>query len=167
MIVLFNIAPATLQDIASLIVIIGVISTAYSLKLTRATLSYGRILAAIDPSDSDHNITGILDAIRPPWSTIFSVSAYTLLVAVSIGVGYQEHWILGVLALALAVFVSNLITEVMPDVNGGHYTRVIQHSMLKRYANYVRDGDTTRATAMASLIGKTGINPDDVTDKLI
>lgn len=45
----------------------------------------------------------------------------------------------------------------LPKGHGRHYLKLIVISMGRRYANWVRSGDSVRAAAMASLIRKMGL----------
>jgi hypothetical protein len=130
----------------------------YSLAFSGATLIIGRSI-----SDSGSS-TGFQNAITPPWSTNLAIASY----AASIGaVGYglwQLGWLAGmgiVVAYCFLVAVNQAL--LLPKPGSGHIRRLIIHSMITRYADFVKLGDTVRAAAMAALLEKLDVPvPDEL-----
>ena len=135
-------------------VVVAAVSLAYNARFSGATLSFGRAL-----SDTSSG-TGYQDAVTPPWQTKFVLIVYGLVLAVlalswyGFGVGRA---IATLLVLILGSFVAYFL---VPKQDSNHFRRLIIVSMSRRYADYVRDGDSVRADAMKMLLRKAGIDPD-------
>lgn len=102
--------------------------------------------------------TGFQDAITPPWKALFAVSTY-LGCAVAIGcMWWRLGWAAALGGVAIILVGAKIAQLILPKPTGTHYRRLIIHSMISRYADYSRDGDGTRANAMANLLTKAGID---------
>ena len=125
----------------------------YSMRMTQATLSFGRELANTDVG------TGLQDAITPPWATNIAMLAYACILA-SVGIiWWQFGWGQGLGALALVLVGGGIVGAVLPDADSPHFRGLIQRSMISRYADFVRDADQMRAQAMGDLLTRAGIEP--------
>lgn len=129
-----------------------VVALAYVLRFSEATLSLGREL-----SDADSQ-TGFQDAITPPWQTKVAFAVYASCIFV-IGVAWESRgWMYGVGALAAILLGAMVIRRFLPHPDSEHFRKIILASMSSRYANYVRDGDLTRASAMKLLLDRAGFD---------
>lgn len=127
------------------------IAFAYSMRFTQATLSFGRHLAGTTSG------TGLQDAITPPWQTNLSMFSY-IGVAVAIGaIWWQLGWGPGLGAVVFILVGGGVVGAMLPEKDSPHFTQLIQRSMIARYANYARDGDTMRAQAMKELLIRADI----------
>jgi hypothetical protein len=127
----------------------------YSMRMTQATLSYGREIMNTNEG------TGVQDAITPPWATNISMLAYACLLA-SVGIiWWQFGWGEGLGALALVVIGGGIVGAMLPDANSPHFRGLIQRSMVSRYADFARGGDQMRADAMGDLLHRAGIDPGE------
>ncbi len=123
----------------------------YSLAFNGATLAIGKTI-----SDTD-SPTGFQDAVTPPWSTNLALVSYAMSIGV-VGYGwYQYGWLTGI-GLTVAFFLVVVINKVvlLPKSESDHFKRLILHSMMNRYADFIKSGDSMRASAMAALLEKLG-----------
>lgn len=130
------------------------ILTAYSLRFCEATLLVGRGLA-----DSDSN-AGYQDAISPPWQTNLALMAYTGTLAVLVAIWWQNGFGACFVGLILVIIGVGITQAILPKADSSHFERLILRSMVKRYADFVRDGDEGRAEAMRFLLQKSGLEPE-------
>ena len=124
---------------------------AYALSLNGATLFIGKSVS------STNSATGFQDAITPPWSTKVAILAYLVSIVV-IGYGwYLNSWIVAII-ITLSFFVLVAINKnvIIPKSDSEYFKRIIMNSMMQRYANCVKSGDSVRATAVAMLLAKLG-----------
>ena len=127
---------------------------AYSLRFTSATLAFGRALSATTSN------TGYQAAISPPWEVAFGLVVYSL-TTVMLGVSWYAFGLgRGALSLISLLLATMLFRRLLPAETSSHYKKLIIQSMASRYANFVRDGDTVRATAMKELLEKAGVPPE-------
>ena len=132
----------------------------YSLAFNRATLAIGK---SISTTDSPTGFTA-QDAITPPWSTNLAILSYAVSIGV-IGYGWYEYGWLAGLGITLGFFflVPINLVLLLPKSDGEHFRRLILHSMMNRYADYVKSGDQIRASAMSILLEKIGMPLPDLT----
>lgn len=127
---------------------------AYSFRFTGATLSLGRALSETTSG------TGYQEAISPPWEVVFGLIVYSLTLAM-LALSWFAFGVGRALLSFVTIFVATLIfRRLVPREDSPHYKRLIIQSMARRYANFVRDGDTVRAAAMKELLEKAGVPPD-------
>jgi hypothetical protein len=124
----------------------------YVLAFTGATFVIGRSL-----SDAG-TPRGYQDAITPPRFSRFAL----LLYAASLGGIIYGVWAFGWargLATAVGLLVAVALNKVLilPKSDGQHFRKLIVHSMINRHADYLKSGDTLRASVMAELLEKLGI----------
>ena len=124
---------------------------AYAFNFTAATLSFGRELSTTGSP------RGYQDAITPPWETRLGLFTYSMVLLVITASWYEFGAARGGLTV-LAIFVALLVARrCIPPEDSAHYRILIKQSMVSRYADFVRDGDTCRADAMKELLDKAGI----------
>lgn len=123
----------------------------YVLNFTGATLSIGRSLSTADTP------TGFQDAITPPRFSTFALGIYLLCLGGLICGFLAFSWLIG-LGVVIGFFISVGLNKAMllPKSDGEHFRKVIAHSMINRQADYVKAGDTLRASAMGELLAKLG-----------
>jgi len=124
----------------------------YELAFTQATLMIGRSI-----SDTDSK-TGYQDAITPPWSTNLGLAIYVV-TAGGVVYGFIKYgWLVGLGIIVGFLFLMSLNKVILlPKKDSEHFRRIITGSMIRRYANYLRDGDELRASAMKTLLEKLDI----------
>jgi len=128
------------------------LALAYVVAFTGATLTIGRAL-----SDAGTG-TGYQDAISPPRFSTIALFVYGICLA---GVAYgiwAFGWLVGLgagVGLLLAASVNKAF--IIPKSSSEHFRKIIIHSMINRHADYVKSGDTIRASVMAELLGKIGV----------
>jgi hypothetical protein len=125
---------------------------AYSIIFSEVTLALDRTL-----SDGDLG-SGYQAALLPPWQVRLSLLVYALALAVTVLAWYRFGVVRGI-ATVVALFGCSLAWRaVLPKGHSRHYLKLIVISMGRRYADWVRSGDSVRAAAMASLIRKMGLD---------
>jgi hypothetical protein len=125
---------------------------AYSIIFSEVTLALDRTL-----SESDFG-SGYQAALLPPWQVRLSLLVYALTLAVTVLSWYDFGAVRGV-ATVMALFGGSLAWRaVLPKGHSRHYLKLIVISMGRRYADWVRRGDSVRAAAMASLMRKMGLD---------
>jgi hypothetical protein len=136
------------------LIVMYVISLAlgYVLAFTQATLSMGRSL-----SDAG-TATGYQDAITPPKFSPIALLVYAVCVGGAIFGVWAFGWLAGLgAALALLIATAVNIAVVLPGSNSEHFRKLIILSMINRHADYLKSGDTLRASVMAELLEKAGV----------
>jgi hypothetical protein len=132
------------------------LALAYELRLTEATLHIGRALSRINSG------RGLQDAITPPASAYVAFGVYGLVVLVIAFAFFQYGFPMGLAALlGLCVLVGVTRVLLLPKPDSAHFRGIVIRSMIRRHADYVRDGDELRAAAMADLLERAGIPVGD------
>jgi len=123
------------------------------------SIIFSEVARALDRTLSDSGIgDGYQAALLPPWQVRFSLLVYALALAVTVLSWYRFGSVRG-LATVVGLFGCSLAWRaVLPKGHSRHYLKLIVISMGRRYADWVRSGDSVRAAAMASLIGKMGLD---------
>jgi len=101
--------------------------------------------------------TGFQDAITPPWKAWFSGSTQLGCIVVAGLMWWNLGWASALGGTAIILVGAKIAQFVLPEPKGEHYRRLILKSMMSRYADYNRDGDTMRAEAMRDLLIKAGV----------
>jgi hypothetical protein len=121
----------------------------YFMAETQACLRIGRAI-------SDTGLkTGFQDAVSPPLSSYLALLSYSAALVVVVA----QFWIYGAeagfasVALGGAAMLAAGLT-VIPKPESDFWTRRIYASLVRRLANYRRDGDTMRAHATELLVGR-------------
>lgn len=133
----------------------------YELRFTEATRYIGRELSG------SGSRTGFQDAITPPASSYVAFGVFGLSVAVVI-LGFYRYGFLKGLAgcFAFLVLVSLNRLLLLPKPESPHFRKIVLGSMIRRHANYLRDGDQLRAAAMADLLQRAGIPVDELARRI-
>lgn len=111
-------------------------------------------VAGVSISDFDSG-TGYQDAITPPSSSNISlITGFSAALLIGFAF-YQYGWPTGLISVVV-FFIASLIAgaTMIPDPESAHYLRRIYHSLINRYADFVKSGDSVRANAIKVLIGK-------------
>jgi len=125
---------------------------AYSIIFSEVTLALDRTLSGSEVG------SGYQAALLPPWQVRLSLLVYTLALTVTVLSWYDFGVVRGV-ATVVALFGGSLAWRmVLPKGHSRHYLKLIVISMGRRYADWVRAGDSVRAAAMASLMRKMGLD---------
>ena len=99
--------------------------------------------------------TGFQDAITPPESTNHTIVLWITIVGVLAFSVYQFGW--GTFGIAFVILFGVVIiagATVMPKPESKHYVLRIYRSMINRYADFEKNGDTVRAAALKELIDR-------------
>lgn len=121
----------------------------YALAFTEATLMIGRSI-----SDTDSR-TGYQDAITPPKSSTLSLVIYAIVLAWVVYGFIKYGWLVGIGIIVGLIFLTALNKVILlPKKDSEHFRRIIIDSMIRRYANYLREGDELRASALKMLLEK-------------
>jgi hypothetical protein len=131
----------------------------YVLAFTGATLSIGRSL-----SDSG---TPTQDAITPPRFSTFAIAVYIICAGGLIYGFWRFGWLVGfgiIIGFFFAVALNKLL--ILPKSHSEHFRKIIIHSMIDRHADYLKAGDTLRASAMGMLIEKLGMPVNEFVNRL-
>lgn len=130
---------------------------AYELRFTEATLHMGRTLSGTVSG------AGLQDAITPPASSYIAFGVYgvTLLFII---VGFVLYGFLWGIAAFVGFYVLVGLSRILllPGPESPHFRRIVTASMIRRHADYLRDGDQLRASAMADLLRRAGIPIDEL-----
>jgi hypothetical protein len=129
----------------------------YVLAFNSATLSIGRSLGdAATP-------TGYQDAITPPRFSTFAIAVYIICAGGLIYGFWRFGWLAGIGTVVAFVFVVTFNKVIiLPKTESEHFRKIIIHSMINRHANYLKAGDTLRASAMGMLLEKLGMPVNDL-----
>jgi hypothetical protein len=124
---------------------------AYAIIFSEVTLALGRSLSNDTPG------RGYQDALTPPWQARLSLVIYVLTLVVIAFSGY-EFGIGRCIATVVLLFAGSMLwRRVLPKGHSRHYLKLIVTSMVQRYAEWMRRGDHVRASVMAQLLGKMGL----------
>lgn len=124
----------------------------YVLAFTGATLSIGRSL-------SDYGMpTGYQDAITPPRFSTFAIVVYIACAGGLIYGFWRFGWLIG-FGVIIGFFFAVVLNKVfiLPKSHSEHFRKIIIHSMINRQADYIKTGDTLRASAIGMLLEKLGM----------
>jgi len=133
----------------------------YELRFTEATLFIGRALSGTSRG------TGCQDAITSPASSYVAFGVYGLALLVLVFGFFQYGFLIGLAALVgFYVLVSLNRILLLPRRDSPHFLAIVTKSMIRRHADYMRDGDKLRAAAMADLLQRAGISVDELTRRL-
>lgn len=124
----------------------------YVLAFTGATLSIGRSLSDVGTP------TGYQDAITPPRFSMFAIVIY-IICALGLIYGFWRFgWLAGLGTTIAFIFVVALNKVIiLPKSKSEHFRKIIIQSMINRHADYLKIGDTVRASATGMLLEKLGI----------
>jgi hypothetical protein len=128
------------------------LALAYSLQFTAATLMMGRALSGSASGP------GFQDAITPPWKTRIDLVLHAAILC-TIGLGWWLKGPLqGVLVLLSVLIGAMLVRRLFPAPDAEYYRMVVIRSMSRRYADFVRSGESVRAGAMGMLLRNAGVD---------
>jgi hypothetical protein len=137
-----------------MIALIFMFGFGYIMQFTSFTLEFGRALSG------ESSRTGYQNAITPPWFTNFAIAVYVGSFAIVVLMWWKFGWLSGLGAIVLILFGSSFAKLLLPKLAGSHYKNAVLSSMMRRYADFVRDGDSMRADAMRELLIRAGMDPD-------
>lgn len=130
------------------------LALAYVRQLRDANLA---VVRALSTSTSE---TGVQDLVTPPWLPNLARGTYGLVIVIAV-VSWFFHGVIGCLVAIALIFIGAVIwRRSLPPADSEHFKRLIVSSMSERYANYLRSGDTTRASTMKVLLSRAGIDTD-------
>ncbi|GEM_PF-1596326 len=129
-----------------ILAIIMAIAFRYNLQMNGMTLTIGKLL-----SDTD-SPTGFQDAITPPEHTNFTLLTWVSIVILISTASYFSG--AGIATFAIFTLTSILTGIFLQDKTKEHCTLRIYKSMVRRYADFIRNNDTVRAAALYALIDK-------------
>ncbi|MEO7864051.1 MAG: hypothetical protein ABIU05_27185 [Nitrospirales bacterium] len=140
---------------------LGSLTLAYVLRFTEATLALGRSLSDVETP------TGYQDAITPPRLATIAFAVSTLCLLGIIYGFWRFGWLIGVGIIAgfFGVLMINKLL-LLPKENSEHFRRIIVHSLINRHADYLKEGDALRASAVAMLLEKLGIPVNQINESL-
>lgn len=132
----------------------------YQLRFTEATRHIGRSLSGAASG------AGLQDAITPPITSYLAFLVYGLVVLV-IALGFLTYGFLVGFATLVGFYLLVAVIRLclLPKPESAHFTRIVIGSMVRRHANYLRDGDHLRAGAMADLLKRAGVPVDDFVER--
>jgi len=127
---------------------------------SEATLLIGKSI-----SDTDSK-RGFQNAITPPWDTNLGLFTYLIVVPASVIYGFIKYgWLAGIGAMAGLFFLMSFNKVVLlPKKDSEHFRALIIQSMIGRYADYTRDHNEFRASAMKELLEQLDIPVTDITN---
>lgn len=140
---------------------LAALALGYVLRFTQATLALGRSLSEAGTP------TGYQDAITPPRFSAFAFTVYALCLGGIIYGFWRFGWLRGACISAgflVALGINGAL--LLPKKGSEHFRRLILGSMIRRHADYLKSGDTLRASAMAMLLEKLGIPVNEFIERL-
>ena len=144
-----------------LVLYLVALALGYQLRFTEATLHIGRTLSGASSR------TGFQDAITPPTSAYLAFGVYGLAVIVVAVDFFRYGFLMGLAALlGFVVLVGLNRILLLPKPNSPHFREIVIKSMIRRHADYLRDGDQLRAGAMAELLKRAGLPVDDFVQRV-
>jgi hypothetical protein len=121
----------------------------YLLKPSNACLVMGKAISDVKIG------TGFQDAITPPLSVNLRIATFIAIPAVLGYAAYEFGWGTAGIAFGAFMFVSILVgAVVLPGPESPHFVRLIYGSMVRRYADFEKEGDRVRSAAMKELIAR-------------
>jgi len=125
----------------------------YVLVFSGATFLIGK---SINFTDSK---TGFQDAITPRWYTNLALFTYLIAVPASVIYGFIKYgWLAGIGVIVGLIFFTVLnIIILLPKKDSEHFRALIIQSMMRRYADYLRDHDEFRASAIKDLLERLDV----------
>lgn len=135
----------------------------YILAFTSTTLIIGRSLSDTDTTTG----TGYQDAITPPLLSKLAIVVYIICVAGLI-FGFWRFGLFIGFGIIIGFFFVVALNKVLilPKSDSEHFRNIIIRSMIKRHADYLRDNDTIRASAIGQLLDKLGTPINDLITRL-
>lgn len=135
-------------------IIVGLIVSAilaYQLRFTEST-KYNGVRIAKDDSN-----TGLQNAITPPMSSNLGLLVYALTICFLGYCFYSLGWKYGI-AFLFGLFVCTALVGVfLPKPESNHFYNIIIRSLMNRYANYKKTGDSVRASAIKDILNRFDI----------
>lgn len=137
------------------------LALSYTLTFTNATLNIGRFLSESETP------TGYQDAITPPQFAKCAIAVY-IICAGGLILGFLKFgWLAGIGIIIGFLFVVAINRAIiLPKADGEHFRNIIISSMIKRHADYIKNNDTLRASAMAMLLEKLKIPVNEMIDQI-
>jgi hypothetical protein len=125
---------------------------AYAIIFSEVTLALGRTLSDERPG------RGYQDALTPPWQARLSLIIYVQTFVV-IALSWYEFGAGRALGTVVLLFGGSVLCRrVLPRGHSRHYLKLIVISMAHRYADCLQRGDHVRASVMAQLLNKMGLD---------
>lgn len=133
----------------------------YVLAFTQTTLAIGKSL-----SDAG-TPRGYQDTVTPPQFGRLAILIYALSLGGVIYGFWEYGWLVG-LGFFVALFFATAvnIALILPKINGTHFRNIVVHSMINRYADYLKSNDTLRTSIMAELLTKLGIPVQELVTRI-
>jgi hypothetical protein len=138
----------------AILAVIEIVTFAYMLQFSQSTRHFGLTL-----SESKTG-SGLQDVITPPWQTNLARIAYAGWPLLAVSNWLKAGWVWGVGAFVAIFIGASLLRKIMPRADSVHFRNCIIRSMLSRYADFVRKGDSIRAQMMGDLLTRAGFSPD-------
>jgi hypothetical protein len=124
----------------------------YDSAFSEATLMIGKSI-----SDTDSR-TGYQDAITPPILSILGFVLYGIVLAWVVYGFIKYGWLVGLGIIVGLLFLMSLNKVILlPKKDSEHFRRIITRSIIRRHADYLRDGDELRASAVKMLLERLDI----------
>lgn len=126
------------------------VALGYELAFTQTTR---RLAAQISSVENQRRVQ---DALTPPKTNLVGCVTYILICgAVSAG-WYRFGWVSGLLTAVGMLIVAGVTSSALLDHGFAWLKGTIIRSMINRYADFVRDGDVMRATAVSEFLNRLG-----------
>lgn len=133
----------------------------YEIRFREATLHIGRSLSETDSE------SGFQLAITPPVSAYATFGIYILSLAV-VALGFVHYGLPRGLAASIGFVLLVIFNRILllPKPSSTHFRQIIIRSMIRRHADYLRDGDELRAAAMVEVLERAGVPVSDFINRL-
>lgn len=133
-----------------IITVAVIILLGFELNSVRAAYLIGEEIAG--PAGARH----IQDAVTPPLFANLGILIQLSFLACIVAGFFVHGWIIGLVLIPSSFLALGVVKKFLPPPQGGFYRGIIVRSMMTRYADFVKGGDTIRARAMKDLIQRLG-----------
>lgn len=105
------------------------------------------------------------DALTPPKAGRFGCVVQVLALSLPLLAWCFHGWKTAALIFGGILLLVVATTAIFGSIGSGHYRSRILRSLMNRYADYRRDGDTLRANATNDLLGRLGFSATELTEE--
>lgn len=133
-----------------IITVTVIILLGFELNSARAAYLIGEEIGG--PAGARH----IQDAVTPPLSANLGILIQLSFLACIVAGFFVHGWVIGLVLIPTSILALGVVKKILPSPQGAFYRGIIVRSMMARYADFVKGGDTIRANAMKDLIQRLG-----------
>jgi hypothetical protein len=124
----------------------------YQLAYHETTRIIGRSISDTGSKD------GFQPAIMSPRSTTLALILYAVILGSVVYGAIRYGWLAGI-GVLVGLIIASALNKVflLPKKDSEHFRRMVVHSLIRRHANYLKNGDELRASAVGYLLERLGV----------